>query len=121
MGEQYLYLGERERARRVLLEAKALAHDIGAERFEYQNDALLAYLDARPDRLRDLAAKARTSNDTWTELLARYWLARLLVSTDSPDARDALERALSLARELKVRTMTDDCTRALAKLAHSAA
>ena len=115
-GEQYLSLGDRTRARRLLLEANEIVRDIGAERLQMQNDILLANLDERPDRLREVAEGARASNDPWLELQARYWLGRLLAPTTIPDARDELERALHLARELSFHTMADDCTRALAAL-----
>jgi hypothetical protein len=120
-GEQYLLLGEHVRARAMIVEARDLARDMGAERYQMLADVLLSYLDRQPELLDALAERGRSGRDGWLELYATYWLARLLASTDSPDARDALERALSLARELKVRTMTDDCTRALAALSHSAA
>ncbi len=115
-GEQYLCLGERDRARAALLESNAIIRDVGAERLQRLNDVLLAYLDAQPSRLRELADEARAASDAWLELYARYWLGRLLAATFMPDARDALEQALQLACDLKSRTMTDDCTRALAAL-----
>jgi tetratricopeptide (TPR) repeat protein len=119
-GKQYLCLGDRERARSVLHEADAILRDIGAERGQRQNDVLLAYLDNQPDRMIRIAKGAHDTGDSWLELHGRYWLGKLLASTATPDARAALEQALHLAQELKVRTMADDCTRALASLAAAA-
>jgi tetratricopeptide (TPR) repeat protein len=118
-GEQYLRLGQRDRARVALEQSNAIAFEIGAERHQKHNDLLLAYLDGQPDRLETLAEAARTASDAWLELHSRYWLGHLLASTRAPHARHALERALHLASELKVRTMADECARTLAELGAS--
>jgi len=115
-GDQYLRLGKHDQARLALTASSELAGDLGAPRMARLNDVVLAVLDGRAERLSLLAEDARRAADTWRELYARYWLGRLLASSGAPDARTALEHALDLARKLKVRTMTDDCTRALTEL-----
>jgi serine/threonine protein kinase/tetratricopeptide (TPR) repeat protein len=118
-GEQYLRLGQRDRARTSIEQSNAIAFEIGAGRNQRHNDVLLAYLDGRPDRLESLAEDARAASDAWLELYARYWLGQLLASTRARDARPALERALDLAKELKLRTMAEECAGALAGLSAS--
>jgi hypothetical protein len=115
LGEQHLRLGKPHLARAALLDSNEIARDFGAPPVMKLNAVLLAYLDAQSDRLVAAALEAQTANP-WLELNARYWLGRLLASTDPSGSRVALERALHLATELKVRTMADECTRALATL-----
>ena len=115
-GEQYLRLGERERARAAIVESNAIARDIGADRSAQHNDILLAYLDARSDPLAQMTERARATNDPWQEFYGRFWLGHLLASTRAPDARRTLERALELASQLKVRTMAGECAQAIAGL-----
>ena len=116
-GEQYLRLGDRDRARAAILESQVIARDIGAERSQKHNEMLLAYLDGRADRLVEMAERSRGTGDRWFELYARYWLGILLAPSTATDARRALERALEIARDLKVRTAAEDCNRAIAALA----
>jgi tetratricopeptide (TPR) repeat protein len=116
-GEQYVRLDDGDRARARLVESNDIAREIGSERNQKHNDVLLAYLDHDPDRIAGIADAARDANDRWLELYARYWLGHLLASTGASGALPALERAILLAGELKVRTMADDCARAVAGLA----
>jgi tetratricopeptide (TPR) repeat protein len=115
-GEQYMMLGQRDRARALLTESRDIARDIGADRNAKMNDVLLAYLDERREALEEMAAHARDGVDRFLELWSTYWLARLLASGRAPEARAALERALRFARTLEVRMMADECERALAAL-----
>ena len=115
-GEQHLRGGERDRARVALLASNEIARDIGAERSTQHNDVLLAYLDASSERLDHIADAARAASDSWQELHARYWLGHLFAAAGAPLARPTLDRALVLAGQLKVRTMADECTRALKNL-----
>jgi tetratricopeptide (TPR) repeat protein len=116
-GEQYLRFGEMEKARGALLESNEIARDIAAERNQKHNDVLLAYLDAEDARLYELAEGARVTGDPWLELFASYWLGHLLASKRRANASEALQRSLGLARELKQRTMADECEKALKGLA----
>ena len=119
VGEAYLHLSNGPDARAALLESNAIAHDIGADLVHLQNEALLAYLDGHSARLEQLVERFRAEKNSWRELHALYWLARLFASTHSPRARQELTRTLELARQHGVRTMADDCTTALAALAPS--
>ncbi len=116
VGELYLRLGDRARARAAILESYAIARDIGAERSQKHNEMLLAYLDGRTDKLTQLAEGAHAASDRWLELYTRYWLGRLLVTTGSPDARRALEGARVIALNLKIRVVAEDCEEAIARL-----
>lgn len=93
-----------------------MAPEIGAERHQKHNEVLLAYLDERHDCLEALAEDARAASEAWVELHARYWLGHLLAATRRRTAGPVLERALHLATQLKVRTMAEECGRALAEL-----
>jgi hypothetical protein len=114
--EQYLRLGERDRARATLLDSNRIARDIGADRSERQNEVLLAHLDGRADLLALLAATAQGARDAWLELNARYWLGTLFAERGAPEARRELERALNIATELKICTVAASCARAIAAL-----
>ena len=92
-----------------------MAPEIGAERHQKHNEVLLAYLDERHDRLEALAEDARAASEAWVELHARYWLGHLLAATrDARPGRSSNGR--STWRRLKVRTMAEECGRALAEL-----
>ena len=115
-GEQYLRLGERDRARAAIAHSNEIARELGSELSTRHNDMLLAYLDGQPARLEVLADDAHAANDPWLELHGRYWLGHLLASKRRPDARPVLERALQLAGELKILTMAEECAAALSAL-----
>ena len=117
-GEQYLYLGQREEARARFLESIEIGRDMGDERLVTPNEILLAHLDGCADRLGQIAEKTRAASDFWLELTALYWQGTLPASTSSreADAREALTRALHLARQVKVRSMEIDCVKALEAL-----
>ena len=114
--EQYLHLGDRDRARSLALESNAIARDIGSDRAVLHNDPLLAYLDGDPNRLRAMAREATSASDPMLEVLAQHWLGRLLAETRVPGSRSTLERALTLAGDLGIRHIADDCARLLATL-----
>jgi serine/threonine protein kinase len=115
-GEQYLRLGRPDQARAAIEKSNEIAGEIGAERTTKHNDVLLAYLDRQPERIVRLADEACATNDSWLELYGRYWLGHLLASKRALDAERALERALHLAGELKLRTMAEDCATTIAEL-----
>ena len=115
-GELYVRLGDRAGARAAVVESSAIARDIGAERIQRHNEMLLAYLDGRADRLAQLAEGAKAADDRWLELYSRYWLGHLLAPSSVADARSALERALEISRNLKVRMTSEDCIREIAEL-----
>jgi len=115
-GEQFLRLGARDRARDAIVQSNEIAHEIGSERNTKHNDVLLADLDGLPERIEGTAKEARAANDAWLELFACYWLGHLLAASRRSDARPALERALHLAGELKVRMMADECAAAITAL-----
>ncbi len=114
--EEYFHLGDRDRSRALALASNAIARDIGSDRAARHNDTLLAYLDRDPERLRHVAVIARDASDPILEFYAYYWLGHLLAETRAPDTRAALERAMSLARDLGIRHMADECARVLAVL-----
>jgi hypothetical protein len=114
--EEYLRLGDRNQARARALESNAIARDIGADRAERHNDTLLAYLDGDRERLRHTAAQAIATSDTILDLYAHSWLGHLLAETGAPGSRPALERAISLARDLGIQHVADECARVLAGL-----
>lgn len=116
LAELRIRLGQPEQARGPLERSGAIARDIGLTQAEYHNAILCAHLDGRHDALLRLAAEAAAVSDAWRELHARYWLGRLLVDSGVPQARVTLERALELARTLKVRTMAEECAGLLAQL-----
>jgi hypothetical protein len=116
--EQYLHLGDTQRTRTMALASNAIATDLGVIGVVHSNEVLLAYLDDDVDRLHQLAEEARPRGP-WQELHSRYWLARHLASIGSSDARYALRQALHLAQTLRIRTMIDECTRALDELGRS--
>ena len=119
VGEQYLRLGETERARAALTASHGIAIDIGSELRLY-DEALLAYLDARSTRLEEIAEDLRLRKKRNHEMHVRYWLGRLLAAQGSPHARREFARALDLERDLKVRAVAEDCAAALAGLPASA-
>jgi serine/threonine protein kinase len=114
--EQYFHLGEHDRARALALESRAITVEIGADHVARHNDALLAHLDRSPDRLQQIAADARAASDPVIELTAYYWRGHLLAELRDPDCRATLEHALTLALDLGIRHLADDCTRLLATL-----
>jgi tetratricopeptide (TPR) repeat protein len=113
VGQECAYLGDAERARDALLQAHAIARDLGAERLSLHDEALLAYLDGRAGRLEEIAETFRAAGQPHVELELWYWLGRLLASRAAPGARHAFARALALARDHKMRTMADECEAAL--------
>jgi hypothetical protein len=115
-GEQYLRLGDVARARAALSASHEMARDLGADRMRLNDEALLAYLDGRADRLRALADELGAAGDPWRELHVRYWHGRLLADQGEVGARAELARALEIARTLEVRLFVDDCERALRSL-----
>ena len=115
-GETYLRIGMPEKARAVLLESNVIAHDLGTEPLRQHNDLILAFLDGEASHLEELADAARSANNLWRELNARYWLARTFANQAHPHARREFGRALALARELKVRILADECALAIAGL-----
>jgi hypothetical protein len=114
--EEYFHLGDRDRSRARALESNAIARDIGSDRVERHNETLLAYLDRDPERLRHIAAQAIAASDSILELYAHSWLGHLLAETGAPGSRPALERAISLARDLGIQHVADECARVLADL-----
>jgi hypothetical protein len=116
--EQYclLGIGDRERARSLVLESSALGRDIGADRVERHNEMLFAYVDRDAHRLAEIAAATTSAGEPWLDLYAHYWLGHLLAETLAPSARPALEHALGIARKLGIRSMADRCASALAFL-----
>jgi tetratricopeptide (TPR) repeat protein len=116
-GERHLRLGDPERARVALVASSEIARDIGAEPAQLHNEVLLAYLDERAPRLRELAEGFRAAGSPWHEVYARYWLGRLLSRVGArQDAQRELERALHLAGELKVRTIKDEVAQVMAEV-----
>ena len=115
-GEQYLRLGDTDRARASLVASLAMARDLGADRMRLNDEALLAYLDGQGDRLEQLGDAFRTAGDAWHELQVRYWFGRLLGAQGTAGARVELTRALEIARSLEVRLFVEDCERALRTL-----
>jgi hypothetical protein len=116
VGDGYVRLGERDRARSALVESSALAGDIGAEAVGVLNEMLLAYLDAEPSRIEELADACAAKGDYWLELHARYWFARGLADDRDVRALRELVGAREMARRLRVRLVADECDRALAEL-----
>jgi tetratricopeptide (TPR) repeat protein len=107
-GEQYLRLGDRERARQALTESLEIARDIGAEPVQRHNEVLLAFLDGNAPRLVHLADSFQEAKNPWHEVFARYWLGRLLAKTDETASRRHMARALFLARNLKVKCLQEE-------------
>jgi len=116
VGDQYLHLGESERARAALSASQEIARDIGAEHLRLFNEALLVYLDANVSRLEEIAEVFRTANQACYERDTRYWLGRLLAAQGTSGARRELARGLDLARTLNVREFADECSEELASL-----
>jgi serine/threonine protein kinase/tetratricopeptide (TPR) repeat protein len=116
MGEQYLHLGESERARTALTSSLEIARDIGAEHPGLYDEALLAYLDADSARLEEIADGFRVANLESYERYTRYWFGRLLAREGASRARREFARGLDLARKLNVRRFADQCSWELANL-----
>jgi hypothetical protein len=115
-GELYIRLGDRTRARAAVIDSNAIARDIGAERMLRFNEMLFAYLDGRADRLFQVAEVVKSLSDRAAELYSRYWLGKLLATSNAPDARAAFARALAIAQDLSVRVAVEDCAREIAAL-----
>ncbi len=113
LGEQYIRLGEPEKARQALLDSNEIARDIVAERLLVHNEIALAFLDDNASRLKELADGFRGRAAPWHEMHARFWLGLLQKRQASPEASASLLRSKGLAEELKVRVIADDCAEAL--------
>lgn len=117
LAELWIRLDQRGRARTLLEQSSSIARDTGSSAVEHHNAILSAYLDGSSEKLARFADEARETKHRWRDLHARYWLGRLHLERGAPEARTALHRALDLARSLRVKVITDECTVMLTKCA----
>jgi hypothetical protein len=116
LAELRVRLGDATGAREALAASRALSIDMGDDGDKALDEVLLAYVDgidgdeAAAGKIERIADRFRDASVPWAELHSRYWLGRLLTSRSHVHARRELQRALDLARTLKIRAYEDDCT-----------
>ena len=113
----YSLSGDDERSRARLLESRAIARDIGADRIELHNEMILARLDRDAGGLARIAQAMTDAGDPALDFFAHYRLGLVLAEARDPGARPPTDRALRIARDLGIQHLADDCARALATLA----